>query len=113
MIDQTKFADEKRIRGEFGHELGEQLSCVDSLMLALASERQPGLRERLQIMTVVGRALQLLHSTFPVTVNPSEPQESALVAWQASDDVVCRAQRHVGILGGRIDREQFCCLGVS
>jgi hypothetical protein len=57
MIDQTKFVYEKRIRGKFSHEFGEQLSRVVGLMLALASESQPGLGERLQIVAVLGRAL--------------------------------------------------------
>ena len=98
--------------GKFGCQFSEQLTRVFGLMFAFVGQRQPGLGERLQVVAVFGGALQLLHPFFAVAVNPAEPQERALVARQAADDVVCGAQRHIRVFGGRIDRQQFRGFGV-
>ena len=60
MVEQCELVGEERIRGKFGREFGEQLVRVIHLMLALAGKGQPGFREHLQIVAVVGGSLQLL-----------------------------------------------------
>src|SRR5208337_1608729 len=72
---QRELVGEDRVGRKLRRKFLEQHPSTIGLVLALIGEGQQNLRERLQVMAVVGSLLQLLDSVLAVAVNSSEPQK--------------------------------------
>src|SRR5262249_7042801 len=90
-------------------QLQKELLCQLILLFAARGKRQKDLSERREVPAAIDGFFQLLHAKFFVAVNTSEPQHETCAAGEAADDVVCRAERNVSVIGLWFLNQQNLC----
>src|SRR5437879_10005226 len=93
----------RKFLAQFAQEFPRQII----LLLPARGQRQQNFCKRLQVPSAFNGLSKLFHAEFLVTVNSAEPEDETSTAGKASDNVVGRSQRDVGIICIGLLRQQL------